>query len=102
GMIAGEALGVAALEVVTPELAVRLAVAQHVIRDDEDAVGHGRGARQGPRKADAGRNDPPGERAPSSPSMQRVMPEAASVGSMGSRSPARSHAERNALRDGNG
>jgi hypothetical protein len=39
-MIAGEALGVAALEVVAPELAVRLTVAQHVAGDDEEVVGN--------------------------------------------------------------
>jgi len=37
-VIAGEAVGVETLEVVAPDLAVRLAVAQDVIGDDEEAV----------------------------------------------------------------
>src|SRR5262249_16748913 len=39
GVVAGEALGIEGVEVVAAEVAVRLAVAQHVVGDDEDAVG---------------------------------------------------------------
>ena len=39
GVVAGEALGIEVVEVVAAQLAVRLAVAQDVVRDDEDAVG---------------------------------------------------------------
>src|SRR5262249_6422581 len=39
GVIAREAVRVEAIEVVAAQLAIRLAVAEHVIRDDEDAVG---------------------------------------------------------------
>jgi hypothetical protein len=38
-MVAGEAVGVDAIEVGAAELVIRLAVAQHVIGDDQDAVG---------------------------------------------------------------
>src|SRR5215468_11136385 len=38
-MVAGEAVRVEAIEVVAAQLAIRLAVAEHVIRDHEDAVG---------------------------------------------------------------
>ena len=38
-MVAGETVGVQALEVVAPEFAIRLAVPQDVVGDDEDAVG---------------------------------------------------------------
>src|SRR5262245_21660078 len=41
GVIAREAVGVEAIEVAAAQLAVRLAVAQDVVGDDEDAVGHG-------------------------------------------------------------
>jgi DNA-binding MarR family transcriptional regulator len=41
GVVAGEAGGAHLVEVVAPELAIRLAVAQDVVGDDEDAVGHG-------------------------------------------------------------
>src|SRR5262245_6193953 len=41
GVIAGEPLGVQAVEVVATQLAVRLAVPQDVVGDDQDAVGHG-------------------------------------------------------------
>src|SRR6266478_6650242 len=40
-VVAGEALGIEVVEVVAPELTVRLAVARQVIRDHQDAVGHG-------------------------------------------------------------
>jgi hypothetical protein len=41
GVIAGDALRVQAVEVVAAQLAVRLAVPQDVVGDDEEAVGHG-------------------------------------------------------------
>ena len=41
GVVAGEAVGVQALEVVAPEFAIRLAVAKYVVGDNEDAVGDG-------------------------------------------------------------
>src|SRR5262245_17274752 len=40
-VVAGEALGIPVVEVVAAEFAVRLAVAQHVVGDDEEAVGDG-------------------------------------------------------------
>jgi hypothetical protein len=40
-VIAGEALRVQAVEVVAAQLVLRHAVAQHVVGDDEHAVGHG-------------------------------------------------------------
>src|SRR5262249_10669139 len=39
-VVAGEALGIEVVEVVAPELAIRRAVAQYVVRDHQDAVGH--------------------------------------------------------------
>src|SRR5262249_33474716 len=39
-MVAGEAVRVEAIEVVAAQLAIRLAVAEHVIRDHEDAVSY--------------------------------------------------------------
>src|SRR5881397_201613 len=41
GVVAGEAVGVQALEVVASEFATRLAVAQDVAVDDEDTMGDG-------------------------------------------------------------
>src|SRR5262245_4536779 len=41
GVVAGEAVGAHPVEVVAPELVIRVAVAEHVIRDNEDAVGDG-------------------------------------------------------------
>ncbi len=41
GMVAGEAVRVQPLEGVAPEFAIRLAVAQDVVGEDEDAVGDG-------------------------------------------------------------
>ena len=38
-VVAGETLGIEVVEVVAPELTVRLAIAQQVIRDHQDAVG---------------------------------------------------------------
>jgi hypothetical protein len=39
--VASKTLGIEVVEVVASELAIRLAVAQHVIGDDQDAVGDG-------------------------------------------------------------
>ena len=41
GVVAGEAVGAHLVEVVAAQLAVRLAIPQDVVGDDEDAVGDG-------------------------------------------------------------
>jgi hypothetical protein len=40
-VVPNEPLGIQVIEVVAPELTIGLAVAEDVIGDDEDAVGHG-------------------------------------------------------------